>query len=701
MKIKLLILLLPCFLFSKQLSNWKQFVYRGNIETFEIIDTNKYLMGSRSGGLIEYDKSTEKFTYYTQVNSKLPSNWISSIVRDFSNTIWIGTSAGLVKYENGVFDVLTPENSQIATLSVTTLGVGKNNELWIGSVKGVQKYANNTFSDLHELLNKEAVTKIVVDTASNVWIAPTNVEDGFFTLFNDTSLVCMDNHRPSQHVVDKNNVAWYYTRDGLFSIDNYKILDKIKYDESNSPLEESDGVKSIMVGPDNLKYFGVVDKGFYIYNSELSQWNVLDTSNSPLKDYDDRLIYIDSSNKLYFSGLDDYKQSHIYSISNNEAHTLLYPNKDGLFPDDISSLFVDKNDNVWCGLYSGITMLDQNNPNVIDSAGFPIDNKRIHSALLDQDDIFWFSTNSGLVKFDGENRWVYPIDGENGPKDGGKIAKDSSGNIWVGTFYGKLSYFDGTTWNKIDSIFSGTSILSVNITSDNKVVVATYSDGIIHNKNGIWEIEDSSNSNLISNDIYGFSLDKYDNEYIIYDRIGLSIRKADTLLFFDSTNSGLPCNNIKKIYHDNDTMWIVTYWPSAVTKFDGTTWTTFDYINSGLNYGSINAITFDSKGNKWISTDNGLSVYNENEVGIIKGVNKSTKNDIVKNFNISDKFLYFNTDNVMKSILIYNMRGQAVYKVNNTLSANKIDISLFSKGFYILDVNVKNKKYNKKFVLCK
>ncbi len=59
------------------------------------------------------DKSV-KWTTYTTNNSILPSNDILCIAVDANNNKWIGTSEGLVKYDNINWTVYTKQNSGIA-----------------------------------------------------------------------------------------------------------------------------------------------------------------------------------------------------------------------------------------------------------------------------------------------------------------------------------------------------------------------------------------------------------------------------------------------------------------------------------------------------------------------------------------------------------------------------------------------------------
>jgi ligand-binding sensor domain-containing protein len=53
--------------------------------------------------------------------------------------------------------------------------------------------------------------------------------------------------------------------------------------------------------------------------------------------------------------------------------------------------------------------------------------------------------------------------------------------------------------------------------------------------------------------------------------------------------------------------WFTT--KAGVSKFDGTTWTTYTTANSGLAWNYVSAIAIDGQGNKWFGTPNGVATF--------------------------------------------------------------------------------------------
>ncbi len=103
------------------------------------------LIGSRNDGLIKYDLNKKEAVYY-DADEKEPyrlfSNYVTSIVRDSSGRIWIGTYGGgiaLYDEEKGILKTVTKEQGLIAN-DVCTIVEDNENNLWISTSNGISKY---------------------------------------------------------------------------------------------------------------------------------------------------------------------------------------------------------------------------------------------------------------------------------------------------------------------------------------------------------------------------------------------------------------------------------------------------------------------------------------------------------------------------------------------------------------------------------
>lgn len=84
---------------------------------------------------------------------------------------------------------------------------------------------------------------------------------------------------------------------------------------------------------------------------------------------------------------------------------------------------------------------------------------------------------------------------------------------------------------------------------------------------------------------------------------------SDEKIFYNATNSGLSTNYVSKLaISANGEKWIATNY--GVMVYDNNNWNLINTLNSGLTSNLITEIFIDNNSNKWIGTDDaGLFVY--------------------------------------------------------------------------------------------
>jgi ligand-binding sensor domain-containing protein len=79
-----------------------------------------------------------------------------------------------------------------------------------------------------------------------------------------------------------------------------------------------------------------------------------------------------------------------------------------------------------------------------------------------------------------------------------------------------------------------------------------------------------------------------------------------TFTLYNTVNSGIPFNDIRKIISDWDNnIWLSAY-SDVLTKFDGTNWTVYTTSNSPLPNAAIKSLACDKNNVIWVGTTNGL-----------------------------------------------------------------------------------------------
>jgi PKD repeat protein len=119
--------------------------------------------------------------------------------------------------------------------------------------------------------------------------------------------------------------------------------------------------------------------------------------------------------------------------------------------------------------------------------------------------------------------------------------------------------------------------------------------------------------------LQGFDMLGYKFKVIAYDSVGDSSGWSGERIFFIK---GIFPSNVGVVaiaIDSQDNKWFGTN-GGGVSKFDGSTWTTYTTLN-GLVGNSVYAIAVDGQGNKWFGTNNGISKFDGTTWTTYKGPN--------------------------------------------------------------------------------
>ena len=149
-----------------------------NIRTI-VIENNTTIWLCSSEGLIKFNPTNKTHVKYT-IENGLPDNSVMSLVKDATNTIWVGTKNGLAYFTDKKFvPVLIAEDYSSNTINF--LKIDKFNSLWIGTNNGlyhlkqlnVEKISIPSFirySNLDGLKSLECNQNAVfIDSKNNLW----------------------------------------------------------------------------------------------------------------------------------------------------------------------------------------------------------------------------------------------------------------------------------------------------------------------------------------------------------------------------------------------------------------------------------------------------------------------------------------------------------------------------------------------------
>ncbi len=162
-------------------SNWNYFLATGYPFLHSVLD----ITSDNTGNLwLASDYGVFKYTdpYFSNWNSTtgytpaLPSNYIKSIFADNTDSIWIGTNAGLAKKINGPWTVYNPVNSAIPSYTINAIAQDEQGHYWVATDFGLAKFdkQNNNWTvyDTNSAnFGSMVVSDVDLEGDSLVWIA--------------------------------------------------------------------------------------------------------------------------------------------------------------------------------------------------------------------------------------------------------------------------------------------------------------------------------------------------------------------------------------------------------------------------------------------------------------------------------------------------------------------------------------------------
>ena len=590
---------------------------------------------------------TERYNLaYLDLSNGLPHNNVSALYTDSNGFLWIGTyGGGLVRYDG--YGMMHPVLG-LRSLSCKSITEDQFKRLWIAFDEGtcvidlktmlpiVPKTANG---DLNALLSQPGV-KVYTDALGRVWVVTTKEvsllsfsEDGVvssicsYSYIGNTPDICLvdvdGNGKPwvgidhgIYRMVEKNgmlvreeispslralfnfyitdilkrgNVVWLTTNHGVFRFDPYhNQLDRYRYGEGEG-MPSHEFLSSLALMPDNTLLVGSL-YGVNIYDDATNSFSVWNSASAiPLKNdfihcllIDKGLIYIgtESGGVVRLSPRQLLLKNHVHtsdpgSLSPNPVNAM-YAEPDGtlwvgtvegglnrkvvgddsfthytvsnsgLSHNSVSALTADGQGRLWIGTWGGgICLLDMKSPQPISRLELTEEQKRLTNFV---GALAYDSINCGLWIGSNDGMFFYRF-------DTGRLEEPFDGCQEVRGCIGSIVTHDGHLWM---GCIQGVRIVDLKSCKNGKF----QSRAIIHLLN-------DPNSKIV-------------------DKISSFCEASDGTLWLGSNGYGLYHRVVDEKGDEHF---------EVLTQADG------------MAYNGVKGITEDSNGRLWITTQNGLSVY--------------------------------------------------------------------------------------------
>jgi hypothetical protein len=195
------------------------------------------------------------------------------------------------------------------------------------------------------------------------------------------------------------------------------------------------------------------------------------------------------------------------------------------------------------------------------------------------------------------------------------IAVDNEGQVWVGTFGGGVSRFDGQEWFTYNTGhgLADDWVTALVVDNDGDVWAGTYGGGLSRFDGAQWATYTAADSGLASDWITALAMDRSGNLWVGTDGGGVSrlaqrTKGGQGWQTFTPANAGLASFWVTALAADGDSLWVGTY-DSGLNRYDGRAWEIYSTKNSALVDDHINALAIDGKGGVWVGTEDGVNLF--------------------------------------------------------------------------------------------
>ena len=576
----------------------------------------------------------------------LVQNQVQSITQDNDGNLWVGTIAGLSKYNGTVWTSYT-KNSNLAEDWVTCSYKDKDGNIWFGHwAGGVTRF--NVTTQTHENLNLEEYTRfksirgITQDVTGKFWIATEgagvfifdaktekmyslSMRDGLSS--NTVYDICQDDKQNVWMATDSGltvfnlnkpiaNTASFVrisTHEGLFS----KNITAIKFTSSNILVIGSadEGIAMVPLAQ------GINDWASYILKNQ-----IVISSGNGLKSNFIKTIYEDHKKNIWVGtiggGVSQFvTDKNLFTpeaIRNGFFKS--YSTRQGLNYFNVNSIFEDREYNLWIGTDLGLNQYRGDYLQTFDEAD-ELPNNIVWSVFADRENNMWLGTNNGLAKlsftYERENKIENHKLTKYTTKEGLSsnvilsVFEDSNGNLWFGTaFNGVCMMPKGSNTFKNYGVKDGLAnemVYSIAEDKNGNMWFGTKEGATRYNLQTGEFRNFTENDGLGGNHVYRIFKDSKGLLWIGALGGNLSVYDGNSFKKFDE-NDGLKQKFILCINEDKSgNIWFGSY-GGGLFKYDGKTFTCYT-TQQGLKTESPFSILVDNSNNIWVGDNRGIDKF--------------------------------------------------------------------------------------------
>ncbi len=589
------------------------------------------------------------------VEQGLTQESITRVVQDRHGYLWVGTQAGLNRYDGYRVTVYKNDPGNPRSLVdnyVQALYEDAGGRLWVGSKGGLDRYDAATGGFIHQAIKTGnlSVTNIIGDGKDGLWLT---TSEGLQHLDIKSGQVRTLRHAPADPdsisddrvnavARDKAGNLWIGTASGLEMLP--PGAGKFVHLTPQAGKTPANNITALSVGPDGVVWAGAAS-GLQAWRLDGSAPRRLPAAAGALGGLRVSVLMHDSDGTLWVGTLEDGLKRR--DPASGEFHSYRWDglNRHGIGDNQITALYQDRTGTLWVGnWFTGLDWVD------LDSGGFErytessgvlpgVSNSKVRAISGAGDNKIWIGSGEGLTRLDVTKRTVESW--RHDERDPGSLpgdvvialATDSKGRLWVGTSTGLARRDPVTGRHTRVALDSDPNALSVH-----RLLVDR--DGVIWagTRTGLYRIDPDTDAVTA----YRADPDNPDNPDSVDGRVHALLEDRQGILWIGTENGlnrfdratgkfrhfrndpnkpdSLSHKRVPFVFEDrNGVLWVGTAAGlcKALPQPDGDL--RFRYY-PGQNGGAVDpigAILDDGNGRLWISSTAGIAMFNP-ETGFFK-----------------------------------------------------------------------------------
>jgi len=545
------------------------------------------------------------------VQDGLSNNHVNFFFKDHRGFMWIGTRAGLNRYDGYTFKVFRHDDSDSGSLSdenVQAVFEGPEDKLYVSTGTGGLNIYDPVTGGF--IANRQSFLDARHLPAFGLVSLTKGTDGRYYFIYEDSGIYRFDPVKGAQPILpgvpgngtEKTSVT-------AVSGDTSGSLWLARY---NGVLERVD-----LAGGKVTQRTDIVQR----------------TSQASLRGLK---LYIDKQDKIWL-----YSPDNLSGVWEFDPHTdaLAHFSRDSgavrLNTNNINNIVQDDNGLIWIATdQGGVDVLDKDKRTVRylqhSDEDRSLSENQITSLYHDNIGGIWVGTLKNGVCYYQRNMLRFPLyrrqpgEPQSLPyNDVASFAEDAGGNIWIGTDGGGLIYFDRAAnkfvqyrhdKNNVNSL-GGDVVISLLIDRKQRLWVGTYQGGLdrFDGHNFVhYRHSDADPASMADNRVYSLLEDGADHLWVGTMDGGLDRLDIATGKFFHNTifmPHSIHSNYVPALARDSaSNLWIGTAFGISVLMRNTGQYVYYTAQSSKLADNIIYGLTCDHHGNMWVATPHGLSV---------------------------------------------------------------------------------------------